>query len=171
MSALRSLFTVTLLCLPLVVGGCKKKDEAAEAGDTAADGKDGADKSGDAAAKADDGKAAPEVPAEVEVPAADDGKAAAGSGGGGGGGAGGGSGAAAPPDDREDLSCDPTEKGSCLEGETCIGAQGCETTWECDASLVCKKGVREYCGCDGRTFEAVYGNCPWKKYQYPGPCK
>ncbi|MCA9686300.1 MAG: hypothetical protein KC457_29305, partial [Myxococcales bacterium] len=152
----------------LVVGGCKKKDEAAEAGDTAADGKDGADKSGDAAAKADDGKAAPEVPAEVEVPAANDGKAAAGSGGGGGGG---GSGAAVPTDDREDLSCDPMEKGSCLEGETCIGAQGCETTWECDASLVCKKGVREYCGCDGRTFEAVYGNCPWKKYQYPGPCK
>lgn len=84
--------------------------------------------------------------------------------------------AAAPPtpagdEGPEDRSCDPKEKGACLEGETCIGGQGCEAVWECDAALTCKKGVREYCGCDGKTFESEYGNCPTQKYQYPGPCK
>ncbi|MFV8755859.1 hypothetical protein ACNOYE_35350 [Nannocystaceae bacterium ST9] len=71
----------------------------------------------------------------------------------------------------EDKSCDPSEKGECLEGETCIGKQGCDATWECDAAISCKKGTREYCGCDGKTFEAPFGNCPSAKYKYAGPCK
>ena len=71
----------------------------------------------------------------------------------------------------EDRSGDPKERGACLEGETCIGSQGCEAVWECDTKVVCKKGVREYCGCDGKTFETAFGNCPTAKYQYPGPCK
>jgi hypothetical protein len=73
-----------------------------------------------------------------------------------------------PPEDR---SCDPKDKGACLEGETCVGSQGCEAVWECDDEVTCKKGAREYCGCDGKTFEAEYGNCPTQKYQYAGPCK
>lgn len=71
----------------------------------------------------------------------------------------------------EDRSCDPKERGACLEGETCVGGQGCEAVWECDTKITCKKGVREYCGCDGKTFESDFGNCPGQKYQYPGPCK
>lgn len=71
----------------------------------------------------------------------------------------------------EDRSCDPKEKGACLEGETCVGKQGCEAVWECDEAITCKKGTREYCGCDGKTFESEYGNCPAQKYQYAGPCK
>jgi hypothetical protein len=71
----------------------------------------------------------------------------------------------------EDRSCDPKDKGACLEGETCVGTQGCEAVWECDAKITCKKGMREYCGCDGKTFESEFGNCPTQKYQYAGPCK
>jgi hypothetical protein len=75
------------------------------------------------------------------------------------------------PAPEEDRSCDPKEKGACLEGETCVGGQGCEAVWECDTKITCKKGTREYCGCDGKTFESDFGNCPGQKYQYPGPCK
>jgi hypothetical protein len=100
------------------------------------------------------------------TPSTDSGATKADSGGAGSGGSGGGA-----PAPREDLTCDPSEKGGCLEGEQCIGGQGCDAVWTCDAQIVCKKGVQEYCGCDGRTFEAVFGNCPWKKYEYPGPCK
>jgi hypothetical protein len=105
---------------------------------------------------------------EPVAPAGDSGATKTDSGGAGSSGGGSGGGAAAP---REDLTCDPLDTAGCLEGEQCIGGQGCDVEWSCDADIVCTKGVKEYCGCDGRTFEAVYGNCPWQKYQYPGPCK
>jgi hypothetical protein len=71
----------------------------------------------------------------------------------------------------EDRSCDPKAEGACLEGESCVGGQGCEAVWQCDDKITCKKGMREYCGCDGKTFESEFGNCPTQKYQYAGPCK
>ncbi len=134
---------VSLLTLTLVLGlGCGKKAE--EEGEGKADPNE--------VAKKDD-KAPPTKQPPESAPAEG---VADGAGEGGG---------------EEDKSCDPTEKGECLEGETCVGKQGCDAVWECDAKVVCKKDIREYCGCDGKTFEAEYGNCPGKKYQYPGPCK
>lgn len=158
------------LSLLLFAPGCNKKGGEGEGDGKAAD-------AGEKAA--DPGKTEQPVtpavtPDPVTPPAADEGGAVAADSGakaGSGGSAGGGSGGGGSATPREDLTCDPLEDGACLEGEQCIGAQGCGKVWKCDADIVCKKGVREYCGCDGRTFEAVYGNCPWKKYKYPGPCK
>jgi hypothetical protein len=162
----------TSLCLAvsmlLLAPGCRKKAGTDEAKDDA-----------ESAKTAEPAKDA-EEPAKVEEPAKADpaeppvadpatGAGAGGSGGSGGSGLIGGSGGSASA--RLDLTCDPEDSGACLEGEQCIGGQGCDAVWTCDADIVCVKGVTEYCGCDGRTFEAVYGNCPWTKYQYPGPCK
>lgn len=159
-------FAVSLL---LLAPACRKKegDEPEVA----------AEKKGDKSDKAATNQQPTPTPTptpEPVAPAGDSGATKTDSGqassGGGAGSSGGGSGggAAAP---REDLTCDPLDKAGCLEGEQCIGGQGCDVEWSCDADIVCTKGVKEYCGCDGRTFEAVYGNCPWQKYQYPGPCK
>ncbi|PRQ04699.1 hypothetical protein ENSA5_05480 [Enhygromyxa salina] len=157
----------------LLLPGCKKKDS--ETGDEGDEAKDKVAADAGKADEAADAEEAAELPPPTpanEVPAADSGAAGSGGAGGGSGAAGSGGGSVpAPVAEREDLSCDPTDKGGCLEGEQCIGGSGCDADWQCDATIVCKKGVREYCGCDGRTFEAVYGNCPWQRYEYEGPCK
>ncbi|EDM80809.1 hypothetical protein PPSIR1_13038 [Plesiocystis pacifica SIR-1] len=154
----RSLTLVlTSLALSVSLSACKDKGEAGEDTDAKAEGGDAKAAEGGEAKAGEGGEAK-----AAEAGGADTAANAAGADGGG---------APAVAEEREDLSCDPAEKGACLEGETCVGGQGCEAVWECDAKIDCKKGVREYCGCDGRTFEAVYGNCPAQKYQYPGPCK
>lgn len=33
----------------------------------------------------------------------------------------------------------------------------------------CTKDLREYCGCDGKTFQSS-GSCPGSRYQSPGAC-
>jgi hypothetical protein len=162
---LRRVSVCLAVSLSMFASGCKKESGEVE---------------GDAASKAGEGDKQPEVaqptptptPSPTPVAPTDSGGAAAGdSGVGGSGGGVGGSGGGAAKPRGEDLTCDPLDRGACLEGEQCLGGQGCDAVWSCDAEVVCKKGVKEYCGCDGRTFEAVYGNCPWKKYQYEGPCK
>ena len=163
---LRRASVCLVLSLLLLAPACRKKDGEAEA-DAEADKK--ADKT-DKAATVDQPATPTPTPTQPTTPTEDATKTSGGSGGGSGGAVGGsGGGGGGVP--REDLTCDPEDKGDCLEGEQCIGGQGCDEVWTCDADIVCKKGVKEYCGCDGRTFEAVFGNCPWKKYQYEGPCK
>ncbi len=34
----------------------------------------------------------------------------------------------------------------------------------------CTRDLRQYCGCDGQTFQAG-GNCPRQRFEYKGPCK
>ncbi|GEM_PF-3268353 len=163
------LFVLLVPCLFALGSGCAKKntDKDKDASAEKDDSKKGEVEAASAEAEAEAEDTSTKVePPGTETGAAPDVNAGAGSGGGSGGG-----GSAPAVVEREDMTCDPGEAGGCLEGETCIGSQGCEETWECDAEITCKKGVREYCGCDGRTFEAVHGNCPWKKYAYPGPCK
>jgi len=154
-----------VLSLLLFAPACKKKDS--EVTDEAKPDEAGAKS---AAAAPSDAPATPPTEPSTPPTTEPDEVAADGSAGSGGGSVIGGSGGA-PALPREDLTCDPTEAGDCLQGEQCIGPQGCDAVWTCDADIVCKKDVREYCGCDGRTFETVTGNCPWQKYQYPGPCK
>lgn len=169
---------LTCLALALLVftPGCKKGGEAQGEGEGEAAKPAAAIELQDTP-EPDPGGSAPALEgSEAGADGADSaggGGSAAGGGGSGvagsGGGVGGGGGVPSIP--REDLTCDPQVEGDCLAGEQCIGAQGCDAVWTCDADIVCKKDVREYCGCDGRTFETVFGNCPWQKYQYPGPCK
>ena len=157
-------FAVSLL---LLAPACRKKE-----GDEPEVADEKADKSDKAATTVEQQPTPTPTPTpatEPVAPSGDSGASATKTDSGGAGSGGGSGGGAATP--REDLTCDPADKGDCLEGEQCIGAQGCDAVWTCDAAIVCHKGVKEYCGCDGRTFEAVYGNCPWQKYQYPGPCK
>jgi|SRR5690606_618046 len=166
-----SMLRRTSLCLAvsllLLAPGCKKKSDEAGS-DSAAAG----DKQPEAVAPTPDPTPTPApTPTPDPVAPADSGGAAAAGSGSGGGVAGSGGAAGGSPTPREDLTCDPLDRAACLEGEQCIGGQGCDAVWTCDADIVCKKGVKEYCGCDGRTFEAVFGNCPWQKYQYAGPCK
>lgn len=161
---LRRVFSCVVLPMLLLAPACKKKGDEPAADDAKTD---KADKAAVEPAQQPTPTPTPVAPtpeSEPAAPAGDSGASKTDSGGAG-------SGGGPAPQPREDLSCDPTERGACLEGEQCIGGQGCNAEWTCDATIVCKKGVKEYCGCDGRTFEAVYGNCPWKKYQYEGPCK
>jgi hypothetical protein len=161
---LRRVSVCLAVSLLMFAPGCKKKTAEEGEGDAATKAK--ADDKQPQVAQPTPTQPQPQTPDPV-APADSGGAAAGDSGGSGIGGSGGG--AARPP--REDLSCDPLDRGGCLEGEQCLGGQGCKAVWTCDADIVCKKGVKEYCGCDGRTFEAVFGNCPWQKYQYEGPCK
>ncbi len=62
--------------------------------------------------------------------------------------------------------------GSCLEG-TCQGT--CEGTtcggeWICNTEQgACTSDLRQYCGCDGKTFEDS-SSCPSKAYEKRGAC-
>lgn len=64
--------------------------------------------------------------------------------------------------------CDTaTDCGSGLcEGEGCGAAQG-----RCaDPQRACTKDLRQYCGCDGQTFQAS-GSCPGARYERAGACE
>ena len=56
------------------------------------------------------------------------------------------------------------ESGIC-EGEGCGDSAGTCAS----ASRACTRDLRQYCGCDGQTFQAS-GSCPGQRFSKPGPC-
>lgn len=57
----------------------------------------------------------------------------------------------------------------CPSGQVCAGGAGCEAKWTCQAPRPCTKDLREFCGCDGKTFRGS-STCPGKKYKKTGAC-
>lgn len=55
------------------------------------------------------------------------------------------------------------ESGVC-EGEACDAPGVCKP-----AQRPCTKDLREYCGCDGKTFQGS-GSCPGSRFSKRGPC-
>lgn len=52
------------------------------------------------------------------------------------------------------------------EGQGCAPGQG-----RCSAkNRICTRDLRQYCGCDGTTFNAS-GSCPGRRYRQRGPCQ
>ena len=66
--------------------------------------------------------------------------------------------------------------GPCLQADDCASGvcegQGCDasTPGVCAAKQRgCTRDLRQYCGCDGTTFQAS-GSCPGKRYKAKGAC-
>lgn len=63
----------------------------------------------------------------------------------------------------------PCEQASECESGVCEG-EGCDVPGVCVAkSRPCTKDLRQYCGCDGKTFQGS-GSCPGARFSKRAPC-